>query len=154
MEGNAYECKGSDFEKNILFRQLVANSLQYRIIGLVVPWDTLDYLFVYKLEALEELAREDPYLERSIEIYVVVQEDNTYFLNRWGSARLLLLEMNRVAYRSIPEYVKLPPEEKESEILRFLQDFEDKVREYIKSTIVEKGRNPPSPWDAFSCTLS
>jgi hypothetical protein len=152
MEGNAYECKGSDFEKNVLFKQLIANALQYHIIGVVIPWDALDCLFIHKLDALEKLIREHPNLERSIEIYVIAQEDNIYFLNRWGSASLLLLEINRVAYESIPKYVKLSPEEKELEILNFLQNFEDKIREYIKDIVVEKGKNPPSRWEAFTGT--
>lgn len=153
IEGNAYECKGSKFGKNTLFRQLVSNALQYSIIGAVLPWDALSCLFIHRLEALEQLIREHPNLERSIEIYVVAQQDNNYFLHRWSSARLLSLEISRIAYNSIPKYVKLSPEERELEILDFLRDFDTNVKKHIKNIVVDKGKNPSSPWEAFSCTL-
>jgi hypothetical protein len=154
IEGDAYECKGSDFEKTTLFKQLIANALQYRCIGIVIPWDALDCLFIHQLEALETLIREHPNLERSIEIYIVAQEDNAYFLNRWTPAGLLLLEISRVAYKFAPEYVKLSPVEEEQKIIKFLQNFDGKVREHIRNIVVEKGRNPPNRWEAFNCTLS
>jgi len=153
IEGNAYECKGSKFEKDRLFRQLISNALQYSILGVVIPWDALDCLFIHQLEALELLIREHPNLERSIEIYIVAQEGDTYFLRRWSSARLLSLEIDRVAHEHLPEYAKLSPEEKESKILEFLKDFNEKIREYVKNAVIKEGRNPSDPWKGFSCTI-
>ena len=88
IEGCAYECKGSKFKKDILFKQLISNALQYSRVGVVLPWDALDCLFIHQLEALEMLIRDHPNLEKSIEIYIVAQEGNTYFLRRWSSTRL------------------------------------------------------------------
>jgi len=153
IEGNAYECKGSKFEKDRLFRQLISNALQYSILGIVIPWDALDCLFIHQLEALELLIREHPNMPRSIEIYVVAQEDDAYFLRRWSSAGLLSLDIKKVAYECLPEYVKLPPEEKESKISEFLKDFDNKIREYIKNVVIKEGRNPSGPWKGFSCTI-
>jgi len=153
IEGNAYECKGSEFKKDVLFRQLICNALQYFRLGVVIPWDALDCLFIHQLEALELLIREDPNLERSIEIYVVAQEGNTYFLRRWSSARLLSLDIDKVAHERLPEYVKLLPEEKESKISEFLKDFDNKIREYIKNVVIREGGNPSDPWTGFSCTI-
>jgi len=153
IEGRAYECKGSKFNRDILFKQLISNALQYTALGIVIPWDALDCLFIHQLEALEVLIREHPGLERSIEIYVVAQEDNAYFLRRWPSATLLSLEIGKLAHEIISEYVKLSPEEKELKILEFLRGFDENVRKYIKNIVIEKGKNPPDRWEAFSCTL-
>ena len=154
IEGNAYECKGSEFNKVTLFKQLVSNALQYSRIGVVMPWDALDCLFIHQLKALELLIRDHPNLERSVEIYIVVQEDNIYFLCRWSSVRLLSLEVDRVGCESIPKYVDLSPVEKELKILEFLRDFDKKLREHIKNIVVEKGKKPSNLWEAFSCTLN
>jgi hypothetical protein len=153
IEGNAYECKGSKFKKDTLFKQLMFNALQYSRLGIVIPWDALDCLFIHQLEALELLIRDHPNLERSIEIFIVAQEDNTYFLCHWSSVRLLSSEIDRVAYESIPEYVKLSPEEKELKILEFLRDFGEKMKEHIKNIVVEKAKKPSNRLEAFSCTL-
>ncbi|RLE78903.1 MAG: hypothetical protein DRJ52_09560 [Thermoprotei archaeon] len=152
--GNAYECKGSKFNKSTLFKQLIDNALQYNIIGVIIPWDSLSYSFVYKLAALEVLIRDHPRSERSIEVYVVAQEGDTYFLHRWSSVRLLLLEMGRVAYEKISNYVDLPPDEKKSKIMEFLKNIEKETREHIKNIVVKQGENPPDPYSAFSCTLA
>lgn len=153
IEGVAYECKGSDFDKNTLFRQVVSNALQFSRVGIVIPYDALSLSFTYQLGTLEVLAREDPYLERSIEIYVIAEENGTYFLHRWSSARSLLLEIDRVAYEYLPQLVKLTPEEKEPKILEFLKDFDDRIRRYLRNTVIKKGKNPPNHWESFSCTL-
>ena len=153
IEGNAYECKGSEFKKDILFRQLISNALQYSRLGIVIPWDALDCLFIHQLEALELLIREHPNLQRSIEIYVVAQEDDIYFLRRWSSARLLSLDIDKVAYEGLAECVKLLPEEKESKILEFLKGFDNKIRGYLKNVVIRDGRNPSDPWTGFSCTI-
>jgi hypothetical protein len=153
IEGVAYECKGSEFDKGTLFKQVVSNALQFSRVGIVIPYDVLSLSFAYQLEALEVLAREDPYLERSIEIYVVVEENGTYFLHRWSSATLLLSEIDRAAYKHLPQFVKLTPEEKESKILEFLRDFDDKIREYLRSIVIKEGKNPSNHWESFSCTL-
>jgi len=153
IEGIAYECKGSDFNKNTLFKQVVSNALQFSRVGVVIPYDALSLSLAYQLEALEVLAREHPNLERSIEIYVVAEENGTYFLHRWSSARLLLSEINRIVYEHLPQYVKLTPEEKESRMLEFLKSFDNKIKEYLKSVVIKKSRNLLSPWKGFSCTL-
>lgn len=154
IEGNAYECKGSEFDRNTLFRQLISNSLQYSRIGIVLPWDALDCLFIHQLEALELLIRQHPNLERSIEIYVIAQENTNYFLHRWSSIRSLSLEIDRTAYEAIPDYTKLPTEEKESKILEFLRGFNEKLRKHVRKIVLEKGKNPPNSWEAFNCTLN
>jgi hypothetical protein len=153
IEGNAYECKGSKFKKDILFNQLISNGIQYSRVGVVIPWDALDCLFIHQLEALELLIREHPNLERSIEVYVIVQEDNNYFLYRWSSVRSLSLEVDRTAYEVIREYVQLSPEEKELNILEFLGNFDEKLREHVKNVVIEKSIKPSNRWEAFSCTL-
>lgn len=153
IEGNAYEFKGSKFNKNILFKQIISNALQYSGIGIVIPWDAISCLFLHQLEALELLIRKDANLERSIEVYIVAKEEDTYFLHRWSNIRLLLLEIDRVAYNSIPEFVKLTSDEKDEKILSFLKDYDNKVREYIRSIIIKYGKNPSSPWEGFRCTL-
>ncbi|RLE84254.1 MAG: hypothetical protein DRJ67_10825, partial [Thermoprotei archaeon] len=55
VEGYAYECKGSRFERRVLFRQLTSYALQYRGVGVALPWDALDCLLIHQLEALEAL---------------------------------------------------------------------------------------------------
>jgi hypothetical protein len=153
IEGVAYECKGSDFDKNTLFKQVVSNALQFSRVGIVIPYDALSLPFAYQLGALEVLAREDPYLERSIEMYVIAEENGIYFLHRWSSARLLLLEIDRVAHEHLPQLVKLAPEEKELKILEFLKDFDDRMREYLRNIVIKEGKNPSNRWESFSCTL-
>jgi hypothetical protein len=153
IEGVAYECKGSKFDKNTLFKQVVSNALQFSRAGIVIPYDALSLPFAYQLGALEVLAREDPYLERSIEIYVIAEENGIYFLHRWASATLLLSEIDRVAYEHLPQLAKLAPEEKESKILEFLKDFDDRIRRYLRNIVIKEGKNPSNRWESFSCTL-
>ena len=151
--GYAYECKGSRFEKSALFKQLVSYALQYSGVGVVLPWDSLDCLFIHQLEALEVLLSKHSGSGRSVETYVIAQEGGMYFLRRWASARLLSLEISRAAYELAPELSELKPEEVESKVLEFLSNFDQKVREHIKKMVVEGGRNPPNPWEGFSCLL-
>jgi hypothetical protein len=153
IEGNAYECKGSKFDKNALFKQIVSNALQFSSVGIVIPYDALSLSLAYQLEALEVLVSESPNLVRSIEIYIIAEEDRTYFLHQWSSARLLISEINKVACEYLPQFVKLTPEEKELKILEFLRDFDDKMRDYFKSIVIKEGRNPSSPYKSFSCIL-
>jgi hypothetical protein len=124
IEGAAYECKGSKFDKATLFKQVVSNAFQFLRVGIVIPYDAL--------------VREDPNLGRSIEIYVITEENGTYFLHRWSSAKSLLLEIDRVVYEHLPQIVKLTPEEKEPTILEFLKGFDDKMREYLRSIVIKK----------------
>jgi hypothetical protein len=153
IESVAYECKESDFDKNTLFKQVVSNALQFSRVGIVIPYDALSLSFTYQLGTLEVLVREDPNLERSIEIYVVAEKNETYFLHRWSSARLLLLEIDRVAYEYLPQLVKLTPKEKEQKILEFLKDFDDRIRGHLRNIVIKEGKNPSNRWESFSCTL-
>ena len=142
----------------ILIRILYLSKL-YPILFNFQEWessyldDALSLSFAYQLGALEVLAREDPYLERSIEIYVIAEENGTYFLHRWSSARSLLLEIDRVAYEHLPQLLKLTPEEKEPKILEFLKDFDDRIRGYLRNIVIKEGKNPSNRWESFSCTL-
>jgi hypothetical protein len=153
IEGAAYECKGSKFDKNTLFKQVVSNAFQFSRVGIVIPYDALSLSFAYQLGMLEVLVREDLNLGRSIEIYVITEENGTYFLHQWSSAKLLLLEIDKVVYEQFPQIVKLTPEEKEPTILGFLKGFDDKMREYLRSIVIKKGKNPSNRWESFSCTL-
>lgn len=153
IEGVAYEYKGSDFDKNTLFKQVVSNALQFSRVGIVIPYDALSLSFAHQLKALEVLAREDPYLERSIEIYVIAEENGIYYLHRWASTTLLLSEIDEVAYEHLPQFVKLMPEEKEQKILEFLKDSDDRIRERLRNIVIKEGKNPSNRWESFSCTL-
>jgi hypothetical protein len=147
IEGAAYECKGSKFDRNTLFKQIIFNAMQYSRTGIIIPYDALDCLFIHQLKALEQL------LKRSIEIYVVVEEERIYSICRWSSISSLSSDIDRVAYEHIPEYEKHTPEEKVPRILEFLKDFNSKVREYIKKVVIEKAKNPSSPYEGLSYVL-
>ncbi|MCC6004210.1 MAG: hypothetical protein LM590_07700 [Thermofilum sp.] len=41
VEGHAYECKGTDFDKKRLFSQLLQYASQYSGVSLVLPYDAL-----------------------------------------------------------------------------------------------------------------
>ena len=128
IEGKAYECKGTKFNEKKLFSQLLSYGLQYSQIGLVIPYDALNFILLWKLEALEK------FLEKSIEIYLIAPyEEKNYAIYRWSSARMLNSEISSILHHLIPNFVNLPIEEKEKKVIDFLDTIETQIKKNLKN---------------------
>ncbi len=140
VEGKAYECKGSSFDKDILFRQLISYAHQYSIIGIAVPWDALDHSLIYRLSALELLIKEIKGLAGRIEVCVVTEENNRYFLCcRDYVTRLFQDIVSEIPRKFAPQYAELSPRERELKILEeFLKNLDDRIKEYARDIAIKQ----------------
>lgn len=147
VEGSAYECKGSKFNEKRLFSQLLSYGLQYSQINLVLPYNALNFKFLWKLEAVEKFLRVHPNREKSIKIYLIAHiKEKTYTIAYWSCARMLNSEISSIFYRLIPKFVNIPIEEKEEKIITFLNNIENQIKEEFKKQVLEKAQTAKNIW--------
>ena len=95
---------------------------------MVIPYDALNFILLWKLEALEK------FLEKSIEIYLIAPyEEKNYAIYRWSSARMLNSEISSILHHLIPNFVNLPIEEKEKKVIDFLDTIETQIKKNLKN---------------------
>ena len=148
MEGKAYECKGTKFDEKNLFSQLLSYGLQYSQIGLIIPYDALNFKLLWKLEALEK------FLEKSIEIYLIASYgEKNYAVYCWSSARMLNSEISSILYYLGQNFKNIPIEEKEKKIINFLDAIETQIKEEFKKYTIDKAKNAKSIWEGALINL-
>jgi hypothetical protein len=153
VEGKAYECKGTKFDEKKLFSQLLSYGLQYSQISLVIPYNALNFTFLWKLEALEKFLGDNP--NQSIEIYLIApHEGESYAIYRRSYARSLYFEISSILHRLIPEFTKLSIEEKESKVLNFLKGIESQIKEEFRKLIIEKIQETKTTWEGALINLN
>jgi hypothetical protein len=155
IEGKAYECKGTKFNGKKLFSQLLSYGLQYSQIGLVIPYNALNFMLLWKLVAVEKFLRNSPHLEKSIEIYLIAPyEERNYAIYRWSSVRMLNSEIDSILYHLIPNFVNLPIEEKEKKVIGFLDAIETQIKEEFRKSTIDKAKNAKSIWEGALINLN
>jgi len=145
IEGNGYECKSSKFDKKKLFQQLISFTKECTQLDLVLPYSSLNFSLIHKLQAIEQLIRrkEYPTIERAIGIYLITEiEPTKYAIGKWHYARSLVFDIATIFNQKIPEFINLPVKEKEAKILNFLEEnnFANYIREGFKAMILEKAQ--------------
>jgi predicted RND superfamily exporter protein len=141
-EGKAYECKGSEFDWKRLFSQIISYAPRYSQLNIVLPYDSLNFLFLWQLEALEQFLRkkEYPSLGISVPVYLIAEKKEEYAIANWSSARMLNLEINKILYKLNSQFVQLSLEKKKKKILEFLENIEEEVKKEFKNRIIEKAQ--------------
>lgn len=153
VEGHAYECKGSKFNTK-LFSQLVSYALQYARVSLVVPYDALSFLLLYRLEALGRFAAKYQGADGSIELFTVVSmESGKYALKRWSNAKMIDMEISRIFYELMPNYINLG-NRKENKILEFINDIENQIKDGLKQKIIQSANESKTPYEAALIALN
>jgi hypothetical protein len=148
VDGHAYECKGSRFDVK-LFSQLISYALQYTQVSLVIPYDALSFLLLYRLEALGTFTAKYEGADGSIELFTIVDLGlGKYAIKRWLNARMIDMEISKIFYELMPNYINLEPKGKESKILEFINDIESQIKEGLKQKIIQSTNESKSPYEA------
>jgi hypothetical protein len=143
VEGHAYECKGTDFDKKRLFSQLLQYASQYSGVSLVLPYDALTLELIWKLKAIEQ------FLRRDLELYLVADiDDRMYAIRRIGSAGLLDMRVHQALNSLAQKFSSISSvEEKEKRILEFLENMESELIKELKELIAREAAACRSAWE-------
>lgn len=138
-----------------MFSQLVSYALQYTQVSLVIPHDALNPLLLYRLEALGRFTSKYQGADRSIELFTIVDiGSRKHAIKRWSNAKMIDMEINRIFYELIPNYINLEPNKKEGKILDFINDIENQIKERLKQKIIQSANESKTSYEAALIILN
>ncbi|MBA7674359.1 hypothetical protein ES703_82573 [subsurface metagenome] len=139
IKGKAYEIKGSDFDKTRAIKQLISYAFDYQRVNLVLPYDALNFTFLYQLEAIEKFLSHPT--SCSIGAYLVTEKtDRIYAIYRFSSLNILNSKVNTLLYQmSKKTFTSLSGKEKEKKIQDYVLSLEKKIKEEFRNLVINEG---------------